>query len=169
MRSRSLLTLFALLAVAAGCAPSAIEEAAPQAAAAPAVDLAAEEQAVRDASVHWEAAEQERDLLTVMSFMHPDVTAIFDGRLLSGYAEFEAATKARWQEQPDSTLEWTTSAVVVAASGDLAYERGSWSFDPDGDGAAEPEKGEYVCVWQKVDGEWKVVVDAGSTITADRA
>ncbi len=52
----------------------------------------------------------------------------------------------------------------VAASGDLAYELGSWTADPGGLANPDAETGEFVCVWKKVDGEWKVAVDAGSTI-----
>jgi uncharacterized protein (TIGR02246 family) len=168
MRRRAHLSILPLLALAAlaACAPA--DEPAPEAAA-PAVDLAAEEQAVRDSSMQWLAAEQGRDLLTAMSFMAPDVTRIFDGRIERGRAAVEAAAEANWEENPDATLEWTPGEIHVAAVGDLAYERGSWVFDPDGEGAAPAEHGEYVTVWKKLDGEWKVAVDAGSTIEGGEA
>ncbi|MFQ5350976.1 MAG: YybH family protein [Thermoanaerobaculia bacterium] len=164
MRSRALHLTLVLLTVAAlaACAPPA--EPPVPAETEPAIDLAAEEQAIRDSSMQWLAAEQGRDLLTVMSFMDANVTSIFDGDIERGRAAVEAATQARWDANPDGTIEWATGAVHVAASGDLAYELGSWTTDPDGLADPTAEIGEFVCVWKKVDGEWKAVVDAGSTI-----
>lgn len=161
MRSSPLVSVSAalLVAVLAACAPP--PEPAPPAASAPAVDLAAEEQTIREYSQNWLAAEQDRDVLAVMSFMAADVTTIFDGKAVVGRPAVQADTEARWEAYPDATIEWTTSFVHVAASGDLAFERGSWT--------AGDEFGEFVCVWKKVDGEWKVAVDAGSTIKADAA
>lgn len=164
MPCRALYRTLAVLIVAglAACAPSAEPPAA--APVAPAVDLAAEEQTIRDSSMQWLAAEQERDLLTVMSFMDANITSIFDGEIYRGRAEVEAATQARWAADPDGSIEWTTRSVEIAASGDLAYELGTWTTDPDGLADPEAETGEFVCVWKKVDGEWKAIVDAGSTI-----
>ena len=164
MRSRALLQILAVLIVAglAACAPSA-EPPAP-AAAAPAVDLAAEEQTIRDSSMQWLAADQGRDMLTMMSFIDADMISVFDGQVERGRAAVEAATQARWEADPDGTLEWATSSVHVAASGDLAYELGVWTADPDGLADPASETGEFVCVWKKDDGEWKAAVDAGSTI-----
>lgn len=164
MRLRALCPSLAALAIVvlAACAPPA-EPPAP-ADAAQAVDLAAEEQAVRDSSMQWLAAEQGRDLLTAMSFMDANVTAIFDGTIQRGRAEVEAAKEAIWDENPDATIEWATKSVHVAASGDLAYEMGVWTTDPDGLDDPEAEIGEFLTVWKKVDGQWKVVADAGSTI-----
>jgi hypothetical protein len=52
--------------------------------------------------------------------------------------------------------------VVVAASGDLAFETGTYSLtmsDPEGSPATE--RGQYVVVWRKQpDGAWKVAIDA---------
>ena len=157
------LAVFVLTSLVA-CAPATDPPAAPEAA--PAVDLAAEEQVIRDSSMQWLAAERGRDLLTVMSFMDANVTTIFDGKIARGRAAMEAATQARWDAMPDATVEWATDSVHVASGGDLAYERGVWTFDPGGLANPDAEVGEFVCIWQKVDGEWKVVVDAGSTINA---
>lgn len=161
MRSRALHPLLAVLLIAGltACAPPP-EPAEPEAAA-PAVDLAAEEQVIRDSSMQWLAAEQGHDLLTVMSFMDADVTTIFDGKILDGYAAVEADTQDRWEAYPDGAIDWSTSSVDIAGSGDLAYERGSWT--------AGDMTGEFVCIWKKVDGEWKVVVDVASTIKEPEA
>ncbi|HSN55247.1 MAG TPA: DUF4440 domain-containing protein, partial [Candidatus Sulfomarinibacteraceae bacterium] len=100
----------------------------------PAIDLAAEEQAIRDASMAWLQAVQARDSATIDGFFAANAASIFDGKLLEGLAAIQLNREKEWAENPDSTMEWTTTEVGVAASGDLAYERGSWTFDPDGPG-----------------------------------
>ena len=133
----------------------------------PGVDVAAEAQAIRDASSAWMVALQARDAATVDGFFAADVTAIFNEEIHEGLAEVQAAREEEWASQPDSTITWTTTAVEVAASGDLACERGNWASDPDGAGEAPEEYGEYLTVWKKIDGEWKVLHDAGSKIKAE--
>jgi len=133
----------------------------------PAVDVAAEAQAIRDASAAWLAAIEARDGATIDGFFSADITTIFDGKIRHGLAEIQAARDEQWAEQPDSTVTWTTTAVEVAASGDLAFERGNWSEDPDGAGEMPEVYGEYLTVWKKIDGQWKVLHDAGTTLKAE--
>ena len=154
-------TFFVVLAVFAlvACAAPPAEE--------PAVDLAAEAQAIRDASAAWLAADQARDAATIDGFFAADITTIFDGEINEGLAEVQASREEEWASQPDSTVTWTTTAVEVAASGDLAYERGNWTSDPDGAGEAPEEHGEYLTVWKKIDGQWTVLHDAGTKIKAE--
>ncbi|MCW8984026.1 MAG: nuclear transport factor 2 family protein [Thermoanaerobaculales bacterium] len=133
----------------------------------PGVDLAAEAQAIRDASAAWLAASQARDAATIDGFYAADVTTIYDGEIHQGLAEIQASREEEWASRPDATVIWTTTEVEVAASGDLAYERGYWTTDPDGAGEAPEENGEYLTVWKKIDGQWKVMKDAGTTIKAE--
>jgi ketosteroid isomerase-like protein len=70
--------------------------------------------------------------------------------------------EAQFAAAPDMTVSWTTTDVRVAASGDMAVETGTWTFDTDGDGEAVPTNGEFVTVWVKTDGAWRAVADAGT-------
>ena len=133
----------------------------------PAIDLAAEEQAVRDASMAWLQAVQARDAATIDGYFAANAASIFDGEVHEGPTAIQMNREQEWAENPDFTMEWTTTEVGVAASGDLAYERGSWIFDPDGAGDAPEERGEYLTVWQKIGGQWKALYDAGTTIKAE--
>ena len=60
-----------------------------------------------------------------------------------------------------------TMSVLVAASGDLAVERGSWTADEDGEGEDDADHGEYVTVYRKIGGEWKVIIDATTELGDD--
>ena len=150
-----------ILVLVAGLLPGC---AAPQETA-PTVDVAAEAQAVRDRSALWLEWARAKDAAAIAEGMFfEDAETIFDGEFHRGRAAILASFESDQAEAPDSTITWTTSRVEVAASGELAYERGSWTLDPDGDGAAPEEHGEYLTIWKKVDGTWSCAVDSGSTI-----
>ncbi len=136
--------------------------------AAPAVDVAAEAEAVKARSAKWLEYAQAKDSATLVNEMYlADAETIFDGSIRRGRDEILANAEQENAENPDSTVSWTTSRVEVAASGELAYERGSWTFDPDGDGEAPAESGEYLTIWKNVDGTWWCAADAGTTIKAE--
>jgi len=131
--------------------------------AAPAVDLAAEAQAVRDRSAEWLELAVAHDAAGMANGIYTaDAVTLFDGDINHGIAEIQASTEADTAKSPDSTITWSTSHVHVAASGDLAYELGSFNFDPDGAGEAAGVTGEYVTVWVKSDGVWRAAADAGT-------
>ena len=157
MRGRTLMLVAAACGVlAAGCAKPAPE--------APAVDLAAEEQAVRDRSMEWLKLATAKDAAGIASgILATNVVTLYDGVINEGAAAFQAATEANYAARPNATGTWTTDEVHVAASGDLAYELGTSTEDADGDGEAAPTTGRYVTVWTKADGTWRAVVDAGTT------
>ena len=70
---------------------------------------------------------------------------------------------------PDQTFGWSTTDVQVAKSGDLAYELGTFTFDVDGAGEIPAVSGEYVTVWTKPDGTWRVAVDSSTERKAAEA
>ena len=158
MRGRTLMLVAAACGVlAAGCAKPAPE--------APAVDLAAEEQAVRDRSMEWLKLATAKDAAGIASgILATNVVTLYDGVINEGAAAFQAATEANYAARPNATGTWTTDEVHVAASGDLAYELGTSTEDADGDGEAAPTTGRYVTVWTKADGTWRAVVDAGTVL-----
>ncbi len=166
MRTHRPFSFFAILLVltVAACAPP---EQAEQAVPEPVVDVAAEQEAIRDLSMNWMEAANARDGATLDSLMAQNAVTIFDGEMYEGQAAIAASREADWAENPEFVVSWVTSEVEVAASGDLAYERGSWTFDPDGPGEAAEEHGEYVTVWKKMDGGWRAAIDAGTTLGAE--
>lgn len=70
-----------------------------------------------------------------------------------------------FSDPPVAMPTWDPSAAVVAASGDLAYSWGFFTWTPVADGPAAgkpPLTGYYVSIWKKqADGRWKWVVDLG--------
>jgi len=56
-----------------------------------------------------------------------------------------------------ATLAWSPEAAEVAASGELAYTWGWYTFSADG----KTSTGNYVSIWRRVDGRWRYVIDLG--------
>lgn len=149
-------------ALAAGCAKTAPVT--------PAIDVAAEAQAVRDRSAAWLQLAQAKDAAGIANGVYTaDAVTLYDGKVIKGAAAIQADMAADSTAMPNSTISWTTNDVKVAASGDLAYELGSFTFDPDGAEAKPAFSGEFVTVWSKTDGTWHAVVDAGTIIKAPEA
>ena len=156
MRTRSwTLLAAALLALATACTPK--DEA-------PAVDLAAEEKAIWDRSAEWMKLAQAKDSAAIVDTVFlPDAITNFDGTLRQGSAEIKAGLDQEMADMPAATLAWTTTAVKVAAAGDMAWETGAFTFDPDGAGETPAASGHFVTIWSKLDGVWRVAADTGST------
>jgi uncharacterized protein (TIGR02246 family) len=148
IRQRAFLSTAGLLALAA-CA---------QPASGPVVDVAAEEQAVRDASMTWMEALQAGDLAAAAANFAADGVAYSEHEdPLVGPAAIQADWEAQWEEMPNRTVSWSTDRVIMAASGDLAVEFGTYTFSNNG----EEDTGKYVTAWRKIDGAWKVAADIG--------
>ncbi len=134
----------------------------------PIVDLAAEADAVEAVSMKWLEAARSQDLDGVMTvFAENAVTYPDEQPPAVGVAAIRAEIQKGWNETPDATIDWETTSVHVAEAGDMAWERGTWTFDPDGAGEAEAETGEYLTVYEKIGDAWKVVADMGSETSGD--
>lgn len=133
----------------------------------PQIDLAAEEQAVRQINVKWLELYRARDAegLGVL-FVEDGWTVSSSDGLNEGRAAILANFTEDFEKNPDATADWGAKQVWVASSGDLAVERGWWTVDEDGPGDGEERKGEYLTVFTKVGGEWKVLTDSSVTLPA---
>ena len=65
------------------------------------------------------------------------------------------------QKNDGSWLSWAPAFSDISASGDFGYNTGPWEVRLT---SADPEPvafGQFVSVWKKVNGEWKVALDVG--------
>jgi ketosteroid isomerase-like protein len=164
MNTRTFLAMTLAAAVlAVGCERK--EEAAVEAPAepeAPAVDLAAEEQAIRSRSGEWMNYANARDATSIANkIFAADGVLIADEKAHKGTAAIQAATDAEMKANPKSLVTWTSDQIRVSSGGDFAVENGSFNFDPDGDGKKPAVQGSFTTTWAKMDGEWRVLSDAG--------
>ena len=122
---------------------------------------AADEAAIRALVGEWSGAAQAKDAAKFTSMYAEDAVVMLAGATdMSGLPAIREGI-AQMMQDPAFDLSFEADKVVVARSGDLAYETGSYSMTMTGAGKkATTEKGHYVVVWQKqADGAWKVVVD----------
>ena len=164
MSTRTLLavTLAAAL-LATACAKKEEPKAdAPAEPAAPVVDLAAEEQAIRNRSGEWMNYANSKDAASMATKMYaPDGLLIADDKAYKGAAAIQAKYEEDIKKNPDAVISWTSDQVRVSSDGDMAVEYGSFSMDPDGEGKKSAVQGSFATTWAKVDGEWRVLSDAG--------
>lgn len=142
------------------CAPSTP---APAPSSAPAVDLAAEEKAIRDLDARWAKAVQARDVAAEVAMFAPDGMVYRQHNPPLDRTAFEAFETKFFADNPKSSGGWETTGVHVAAAGDMAIQTGQYNttgLGPMGQGA---DKGSFVTVWKKVNGEWKVAHDISTT------
>ncbi len=161
MNTRELAAAASAVILLAGC--NAKKEEAPPEPAKPVVDVAAEEQAIRTRSGEWMNYMNAHDTASLAGIYAPDVISIYDGNVTNGASNIQAGIGEEMTANPKAVFNWTSDAVHVAESGDLAYETGTIYVDLDGAEGKKPgTNGSFVTVWQKVDGDWRVVADAGT-------
>ena len=164
MSTRTLLAMtLATALLATACAKKEEPKAeAPAEPAAPVVDLAAEEQAIRNRSGEWMNYANSRDAASIATkIFASDGVLIADEKAHKGTAAIQAAMEAEMKANPKSLVSWTSDEVRVSTGGDFAMENGSFTFDPDGDGRKPAVQGSFATTWAKADGEWRVLSDAG--------
>ncbi len=132
---------------------------------------AADEAAIRAVLGEWGAAARAKDAAAFTSFYADDAVLLLEASPdFTGKAAI-GATIGGMMQDPNFAMSFETSSIVVARSGDIAYERGSYELtmsDPNQQPAMQ--RGNYVVVWGKqADGTWKVAVDAPSSDPAPAA
>jgi len=164
MSTRTLLAItLATALLATACAKKEEPKAeAPAEPAAPVVDLAAEEQAIRNRSGEWMNYANSKDAASMATKMYAsDGMLISEDKAYKGAAAIQAKYEADIKKMPNAVISWTSDQVRVSSDGDMAVEYGSFSMDPDGEGRKPAVQGSFATTWSKVAGEWRVLSDAG--------
>jgi uncharacterized protein (TIGR02246 family) len=131
----------------------------------PAPDLAAEEQAIRAADATWIAAATARDAAGEAAMYAADGIAFRDmAEPLTGPAAFQEFATKYYADNPKAVSTWTTRSIQVAPSGDWAVQTGTYTETGAGPKGDTENRGNFVTVWKKVDGQWKVATDIGQPI-----
>jgi len=122
------------------------------AACAPRVDLASEEQAIRNIATHWATLDERKDAAAVAALFADDAALFWEERPPAhGRDAIREHMATSYLENPTGAGSWAPDRIDVAKSGDLAVEQGAWE-NPD-------SQGRYMTLHKKIDGEWRVVAD----------
>ena len=87
-----------------------------------------------------------------------------NSKAMKGPDEVRKGTAEMFRATPDFKVTFEPSTITVADAGDLAAERGTYKLSFTGPkGKKIEDHGNYVTVWKKVDGQWKVLSDINSS------
>lgn len=132
---------------------------------APATPTNPDEKIVRAEAVAWFKAGTAKDAAAFASYYAPDARLFPPGGPLVSGKEQISAFWVGFFKQPGLVFHGGSTAVEVAKSGDMAYERGTFQLTVN-DAAGRPATsvGKYVVVWRKQpDGKWKAYADIFNT------
>jgi ketosteroid isomerase-like protein/quercetin dioxygenase-like cupin family protein len=121
-----------------------------------------EERAVRAASEQWQRDVAAQNVDAIGALQAPDAVLIMSHTPLVTGA---TAIRGAWGDMvktPGLVLHWTPTKIEVA-SPTVATEYGTYteSYDtPQGKGT---DAGNYVTIWHKINGKWRVTLDAANT------
>ncbi len=137
-----------LLVLVAACQPAA-----------PKVDVAAEDAAIRAQVAAFQAGLAAYDEAAIGAVYAPDA-ALLPANMprLAGRAAIEQFFGVL--ETGKAVLTTTPTAIAVAENGDLAVEEGTWTWsNPNPDGTTANDNGKYLVAWKKIDGTWLMQTD----------
>jgi len=152
---RRLVPALLLLPILAACQPAA-----------PKVDVAAEEQAIRAQVAAFNAAIAAYDTVAVAGIYAPDAVLLPPNQeRRTGTASIEQSFAGL--EPLKATMVLTPTSIMIAASGELAVEEGSWVFAmPTPDGGTFKDNGKYLVGWKKTNGAWLIQYDTWNSDNA---
>jgi uncharacterized protein (TIGR02246 family) len=123
---------------------------------------AADEKAIRDGEVAWNADWAAKDVEKIVAHYSDDATMMVpDAPIMKGKDAIRAGLKPMLGDASLS-LNFTATSADVSKSGDIAYTQGTYSLTVTDGKTKKPvtEKGKYVTVYKKqADGSWKAVED----------
>jgi ketosteroid isomerase-like protein len=129
------------------------------------VDLAAEEAAVRKVEGEMLAAFKAKDSAKLGTYYAEDAVASMPGRAAASGRAAIGKLVAEDMKDPAFAIDFANAKTAVAASGDLAYTRGTFRVAFTDPQTKKPGEmiGNYVTVFGKQsDGSWKAVEDIAS-------
>ena len=107
----------------------------------------------------WVQAFKDNDMAVIAALMTPDSLLLAPNAPPIKGTQAIVDTWMAWRELPNVEITFGATFVDVAASGDLAYDYGAYSFAFDSEEGRVVDEGKYIVVWKKVDGAWKVMAD----------
>ena len=124
-----------------------------------AADASSDEQAIRGHVARWLELVKAKDAAGVAGLYAEDGAVMPPNAPIGkGRAAIEQ-TWASMMQLPGFALTFVPEQILVSSSGDMALDRGTYSFTVAPGGTPQTDTGKYVVVWRKVGGEWKVAAD----------
>ncbi|HVT34652.1 MAG TPA: nuclear transport factor 2 family protein [Nevskiaceae bacterium] len=159
-KQRSALLAVPVLLLAACSQPPPPAPAAPPAP--PKPDLKAEEATLRQADKDLVAAIAAKNIDAVLGFYASDAVMMAPNEA----AQSGDALKKGWTDLmalPEVALDFSATSIGIDPDAEMAYDVGTYTFGMASPKGKVDDHGNYVEVWRKTGGKWKIVVDAHSS------
>lgn len=125
---------------------------------------ASDEDALRKQDEAWSKAAGTMDVEKTVSFYSSDAVVMPPN---SPVLNSKDSIHALWKgmlSAPGFSGGWKPNKIEIAGSGDLGYITGTYEFtENDASGKPTTDRGKYLEVWKKSDGNWKCVADIFNT------
>lgn len=129
----------------------------------PVVDLAAEEQAIREVDRQLLSAAQARDAAGFAALFAPDGQLLFPNQpAVVGRDAIRESSEQNFSA-PGFSVTWEASKYIISESGSLAASIGTYHLVLTPPQGRVEDRGKFMTLWQKVDGEWLVAADMINT------
>ena len=124
-------------------------------------DVEAERAALRQADADWAKTIAAKDAEAFTAYCTPDGVIMPPNTPSVNGTDAIRTWVTTQMALPGFAVNWEPTSAEVAASGDIGYTLGSFTFQmtmPDGNPVTD--SGKYTTIWKKqADGTWKVAVD----------
>jgi ketosteroid isomerase-like protein/quercetin dioxygenase-like cupin family protein len=121
-----------------------------------------DERAVRAASDQWQQDIVAKNVDAIVALHAPDAILMFSHAPLVKGTTAIRDVYSNMVKIPGMYLHWTPTKIVVA-SPTVATEYGTYSESYDTPQAKASDGGNYVTIWNKINGKWRVALDAPNT------
>jgi ketosteroid isomerase-like protein len=154
MKKIAFLTLAAAIVLAA-CQPKPA-----------AIDVNAEADTLRNLENQWTAAILAKDIDKIYGYYAPDAVSMPDNKPI--FIGRDSIRRVLVSVLSDTTTiaesySATIETVEVAASGDLAYVRGSERFSKKTPNGPVENVRKWIDIWKKIEGQWKCIVSIANS------
>ena len=124
-----------------------------------AVDVGADEQAIRAQVDRWLQLVKAKDAAGIAALYAEDGAVMPPNAPIATGRSAIQQTWASMMQTPGFDLTFVPEQIILSSSGDMALDRGTYRLTVAPDGAAQADTGKYVVVWRKIGGEWKAAAD----------
>jgi uncharacterized protein (TIGR02246 family) len=123
-------------------------------------DRSAEVEAIRALDASWVAAGQSKSVDAWVAFYADDAAVLPPNEPVATNSDAIRKSVSELLTLPNLSIDWKTTKIEVARSGELAYLYGAYQLAWDEGGKRATDRGKNVEIWKKQpDGRWKCIVD----------
>lgn len=123
------------------------------------VDVAAEEEAIREVDRQLLEAAQSGDAAAFAALFAPDGQLLFPNRPPAVGRDAIRRDAAENFAVPGFSVSWEASKYIVSEAGDLAASIGTYDLVLTPPQGRIEDHGKYMTLWRKVNGEWLIAAD----------